>query len=65
MSQCAGGGEIIRIGLSGALCASVAHGALVPLDTVKLKLQTAPKGKYKSLPDAVVKVMRDEGGIKT
>jgi hypothetical protein len=47
------------------VCASIGHGALVPLDTIKLKLQTAPAGKYSNIVDASVKILRDEGGIKT
>lgn len=61
----AGWDEFSRIAFSGAVCASIGHGILVPLDTVKLKLQTAPSGKYKNIVDASVKVMREEGGFKT
>jgi len=57
--------QFTSIGVAGGVCAAVAHGALVPLDTVKLKLQTAPPGKYDNIFDASVKVLRDEGGLKT
>jgi len=35
---------------------AVAHGALVPLDTVKIRMQTAPQGTYKNFVDAGVQV---------
>ena len=60
-----GWNEFSRIAAAGAVCASIGHGALVPLDTIKLKLQTAPAGKYSNIVDASVKILRDEGGIKT
>jgi solute carrier family 25 phosphate transporter 3 len=59
----AGGSEFGRIGISGAICASLAHAVLVPLDTVKIRLQTAPKGTYQSFFDATYKIMTREGGF--
>ena len=35
----------------------MAHGFLVPLDTVKIRMQTAPQGTYSSFSDATVKVL--------
>jgi len=52
-----------RLAAAGAICASIAHGLLVPLDTVKTRLQTAPKGTYNGALDACIKVFRDEGGV--
>ena len=51
-----------RLAAAGAICASIGHGLLVPLDTVKTRMQTAPPGKYENTMDAFVKVLRDEGG---
>uniref|UniRef100_A0A7S4M0S6 Uncharacterized protein n=1 Tax=Guillardia theta TaxID=55529 RepID=A0A7S4M0S6_GUITH len=52
-----------RLAASGAICASFAHAALVPLDTVKIRMQTAPQGTYDGLLDAAVKVLTKEGGL--
>jgi len=57
------GGVYWRLAAAGAICASIGHGLLVPLDTVKTRLQTAPKGSYDGPVDAFVKVFRDEGGV--
>jgi hypothetical protein len=53
----------IRLAAAGAICASIAHGLLVPLDTIKTRLQTSPKGSYGGFADACVRVFRDEGGL--
>ncbi len=57
------GGVYWRLSAAGAICASIGHGLLVPLDTVKTRIQTAPKGSYDGPTDAFVKVFRDEGGV--
>ena len=57
------GGVYWRLSAAGAICASIGHGLLVPLDTVKTRIQTAPKGSYDGPTDAFIKVFRDEGGV--
>ena len=51
-----------RLAASGAVCASISHGLLVPLDTVKIRMQTAPPGKYASAADAAVTILTKVGG---
>jgi solute carrier family 25 phosphate transporter 3 len=50
----------MRMGLAGALCCSVTHTAVVPIDVVKTRLQVDPS-RYKGMVDAFVRIPREEG----
>lgn len=53
-------GDAARIFLSGGLCGSAAHTALVPIDVVKTRLQSDP-GRYAGPIDCVQTLSREEG----
>jgi len=50
----------LRFAFAGALCCSITHTGVVPLDVVKTRLQTDPE-KYKGMIDGFRKISRDEG----
>jgi len=50
----------LRFAFAGALCCSVTHTAVVPIDVVKTRLQTNP-GKYKGMFDAFKRIPAEEG----
>jgi solute carrier family 25 phosphate transporter 3 len=53
-------GDAARIFLSGGLCGSAAHTALVPLDVIKTRLQSDPE-KYSGPVDCIRTLSREEG----
>jgi solute carrier family 25 phosphate transporter 3 len=50
----------LRFAFAGALCCSVTHTGVVPIDVVKTRLQTNPE-KYKGMLDAFRKIPAQEG----
>ena len=46
---------------SGAICSSIAHGVLTPLDVVKTKMQTKPNEYNLSVVGNFKKVLKEEG----
>lgn len=50
----------LRFAFAGALCCSITHTAVVPIDVVKTRLQTNPE-KYSGMFDGFKKIVRDEG----
>lgn len=53
-------GTFLRFGLAGALCCSITHTAVVPIDVVKTRLQISP-GKYKGMIDGFRRIPAEEG----
>ena len=50
----------LRFAFAGAMCCSVTHTSVVPLDVVKTRLQTNP-GKYSGMIDGFRKIVAEEG----
>ena len=50
----------MRYALGGALCCSITHSLVVPVDVVKTRLQTNP-GYYKGMLDGFARIPREEG----
>jgi len=53
-------GTFVRFAFAGALCCSITHTAVVPIDVVKTRLQTDP-GKYKGMIDGFRRIPKEEG----
>jgi solute carrier family 25 phosphate transporter 3 len=50
----------LRFGFAGALCCSITHTDVVPMDVVKTRMQTNP-GQYKSMIDGFRTISAQEG----
>ncbi|KAF0852265.1 mitochondrial solute carrier family 25 (mitochondrial phosphate transporter) member 3 [Andalucia godoyi] len=57
-----GVGLYLRYALGGALCCSITHAAVVPVDVVKTRLQLFP-GKYKGMIDGFKRIPAEEGAM--
>lgn len=57
-----GVGLYLRYALGGALCCSITHAAVVPVDVVKTRLQLFP-GKYKGMIDGFRRIPAEEGAM--
>jgi solute carrier family 25 phosphate transporter 3 len=55
-----GFGLYMRYALGGAICCSVTHALVVPVDVVKTRLQVMP-GKYKGMMDGFKRIPAEEG----
>lgn len=53
-------GTYMRFGLAGALCCSITHTAVVPIDVVKTRLQTNPE-MYSGMYDAYKQIVKKDG----
>jgi len=51
----------LRYAFAGAVCCSVTHGALTPVDVVKTRMQLYPERYSKGMIDAAKLVVREEG----
>jgi len=50
-----------RFAIAGALCCSITHGALTPVDVVKTRIQLSPEIYNKGMIDGFRQVIRNEG----
>src|SRR5690349_10070002 len=50
-----------RFALAGALCCSITHGAMTPVDVVKTRIQLSPEVYNKGMIDGFRKVVAAEG----
>lgn len=50
-----------RFAFAGAVCCSITHGALTPVDVVKTRIQLVPEQYNKGMVDAFRQVIRNEG----
>jgi len=53
-------GTFMRFAFAGALCCSVTHTGVVPIDVVKTKMQVEPE-KYKSMVEAFRRIPKEDG----
>ncbi|CAO3625391.1 unnamed protein product [Cunninghamella blakesleeana] len=56
-----GAGLYARFALAGALCCSITHGAMTPVDVVKTRIQLSPEIYNKGMIDGFRKVVAAEG----
>ncbi|PWZ02564.1 mitochondrial carrier [Testicularia cyperi] len=56
-----GFGDYARFFASGALCATMTHGAMTPIDVVKTRIQLEPKGTKESMLSMGRKIVASEG----
>lgn len=54
-------GDYARFFASGALCATLTHGAMTPIDVVKTRIQLEPKGSKESMLSMGRKIIASEG----
>lgn len=54
-------GDYARFFTSGALCATLTHGAMTPIDVVKTRIQLEPKGSKESMLSMGRKIVSSEG----
>lgn len=54
-------GDYARFFASGALCATLTHGAMTPIDVVKTRIQLEPKGSKESMLTMGRKIIASEG----
>ncbi len=54
-------GDYTRFFASGALCATLTHGAMTPIDVVKTRIQLEPKGSKESMLTMGRKIVASEG----
>jgi len=55
-----GAGYYVRCALAGAVCCSITHSAVVPIDVVKTRLQLRP-GYYSGMVNGFSKIIAEEG----
>eukprot|EP01133_Synstelium_polycarpum_P015945 gene15945-18957_t len=55
-------GLFLKYGMAGALCCSITHSAVVPLDVVKTRLQTNP-AKYSGMVSGFRTIVKEEGAM--
>ena len=56
-----GFGDYARFFASGALCATITHGAMTPIDVVKTRIQLEPKGSKETMLSMGRKIVASEG----
>ncbi len=54
-------GDYARFFASGALCATITHGAMTPVDVVKTRIQLEPKGSKASMLSMGRQIIASEG----
>lgn len=55
------GTDYVRFFSSGALCATITHGAMTPVDVVKTRLQLEPKGSTLRMASMARHIVTSEG----
>ena len=57
-------GVYARYALAGALCCALTHGAVVPIDVVKTRMQLEPGVYVKGMLATAVHLVREEGTLR-
>jgi len=62
-----GSGYFLKSAIAGGICCSITHGAVVPIDVVKTKIQLEPATFNKGMVDAAKTIVKSEGimGLST